>query len=337
MDDGETRPAAAPLAEVTRSVGGRPVVESRHAGHVVVVRGPVAAAGRVVVAHGDPDRPTFVRSAAKPFQAAACLELLERDGRRAQVPDDELAVAWSSHRGEQRHLAAVRRLLARSGTAEDDLTCPPGFPQADQQWPPASPGEPPTRLRFNCSGKHALFALAGRAVGLAGPALLDPTAPLQRHVLGVLDEAIGPVQGVGVDGCGAPAIVAPLVSLARGYRSLAVAARWRAVREAGFAHPGLVGGEGRLESSLLTAGLVAKVGAEAVYGVGWIDGEDAVGLAVKAEDGTVRAASAATIAVLEQLGAVGPDVWRSPPMTGGGEPVGGVRAAAALTDRVGAA
>lgn len=316
------------VAEVTRHDGHAERVESRHRGHVVVV-GPDG----VELAHGDPDLELFPRSALKPFQATACLEVLDEHGPVA--PDEltaaEVAVAWASHRGEQRHLDAVRRLLARSGTAPEGLTCPPALPEADMTWPPASPGEPPTRLRYNCSGKHALFALAGRGLGLRGQSLLDPGGPLQQGVLATIADACGPVLGIGVDGCGAPAVVARLRGLADGYRRLVAEDRWRRVLEAGIAHPGLVGGQGRVESALLAAGVVAKVGAEGVYGAGWTEDGRAHGIAIKAEDGQPRGVAVALVAVLAARGVVSPDVWSPPPVTGGGEVVGAVRAAEVLT------
>ncbi len=312
------------IAEVTRHDGRGDRVESRHRGHLVVV-GPDG----VEFALGDPDAELFARSAIKPFQATACLEVLAEHGPVApdELTDAEVAIAWSSHRGEQLHLDAVRRLLARSGTAPEGLTCPPALPEADTTWPPASPGEPPSRLRYNCSGKHALFALAGRGLGLRGRALLDPDGALQQRVLATIADACGDILGVGVDGCGAPAVVTRLTGLAGGFRQLAADPRWRRVREAGLAHPPLVGGTGRVESALLAAGVTAKVGAEGVYGAGWHDDRGAHGVAVKAEDGNVRGAAVALVAVLARRGVVAGDVWAPPPVTGGDDVVGSVRAA----------
>ncbi len=319
-----TPPAVAVLAEVTRHDGATERVESRHRGHLVVV-----GEGGQELVRGDGDADVFVRSTAKPFQATACLELLDEHG---PVPVDELtnaevAVSWASHRGEQRHLDAVRRLLARSGTAPEGLTCPPALPEADKAWPPASPGEPPSRLRYNCSGKHALFALAGRGLGLRGRALLDADGPLQQRVLAAITDACGPVQGVGVDGCGAPAVVLPLSGLADGFRRLVAEDRWERVVSAGLEHPGLVGGEGRVESALLAAGVVAKVGAEGVYGAAWRDDDGTHGIAVKSEDGETRGAAVALVAVLADRGVVPADVWAPPPITGGDDVVGVVRVA----------
>jgi L-asparaginase II len=128
-------------------------------------------------------------------------------------------------------------------------------------------------------------------------------------------------------------VVADLAGLARGFGQVAAADEYRDVREAGFAHPGLVGGEGRLESALLGAGVVAKVGAEGVYGVGWTAADGSPrGFAVKAADGAVRGVAAFTVAVLARLGVVAADVWSPPPPLGGGQPVGEVRPVPAALD-----
>jgi L-asparaginase II len=319
VTDGAAVPAlhpGDPLVEVTRRDvrTGTEVVESVHNGHLALVAGD----GEVLGAIGDPATVIFARSAVKPFQATACLELL---GEHDRPSDAELAVAWASHRAEQRHLAAVATLLERSGTAADELTCPPAVGEA-------VPGASPARLQHNCSGKHALFALAGRRVGCPRERLLDPDGPLQRAVLGLLEEVLGPAAAVGVDRCGAPAVVIALHHLAQGFARLTVDGRFRAVRTAGFAHPGLVGGEGRPESALLAAGVVAKVGAEGVFAAGWrsADGEPR-GLAVKVADGASRAANAAVVGLLVGLEVVDGGVWRSPPTLGGGRPQGQVRVA----------
>ena len=306
------------LAEVTRRDvrTGRQHPESAHAAHLAVC-GPDT---EVVASSGDPDHPIFVRSTAKPFQATACLEVLEEAGEPSLLPGDaEVAVAWASHRGEPGHLAAVRQLLQRAGTSADDLTCPPAVPEA-------TPGAVPSRLQHNCSGKHALFALAGRSLGVEGPALIDPEGRLQRRVLSVVERELGPPLAVGIDGCGAPAVVVPLRRLAAGFATLADADRFQRVRRAGLVHPGLVGGEGRLETALLGGGVVAKVGAEGVYGVGWVaaDGR-AWGLGIKAVDGAPRGVAAVIAEILTATRVVPPGTWVAPPPLGGGVPAGQIR------------
>ncbi|MEX1178687.1 MAG: asparaginase [Nitriliruptor sp.] len=314
VDAGRDVVASSSGRDLVASSSGRHLVESRHHGHLVVV----GADGEVLHALGDPDRITFVRSTAKPFQATACLELLDVSG--PALGADEVAVAWASHRAEPIHLAAVRALLARSGRTPDELTCPPSVGEHD-------PGAGPARITSDCSGKHALFALTGAQQGTPRDRLLDPDGPLQREVLATLADVIGPVEAVGTDGCGAPAVAVPLRGLARGFAAVATQERFRRVREAGFAHPALVGGSGRLESVLLGEGVVAKSGAEGVFAAGWTapDGSPR-GLAVKAEDGAGRAVTVAAFAVLVAAGQVASDRWAPVPVLGGGLPAGEVRA-----------
>ena len=96
-----------PIVEVTRADrrSGVAHVESSHRGTVVVV-GPD---GQVAGSHGDHETTVFVRSAVKPLQAGACLELL--DERRTPLPSAaEIAVSCASHRAEPRHLHFLRLL-----------------------------------------------------------------------------------------------------------------------------------------------------------------------------------------------------------------------------------
>ena len=100
------------------------LVESRHRVHAVAVRG-----GRVVGAAGDPGFVTFLRSAAKPFQALplAC--------EHPELPSEELAIACSSHEARDEQLALARSLLERAGAREEELECG---------------AERGSRLRHNC-------------------------------------------------------------------------------------------------------------------------------------------------------------------------------------------
>jgi L-asparaginase II len=308
------------LAEVTRCDvrTGEERVESVHTGSLVVAR----ADGSVLLSAGSADLAVFPRSAVKPFQAAAGLDLLD-----GGIPTSgEVAVAWASHRGEAAQLAAVRQLLMRAGREPEELTCPPAVAEA-------TPGASPSRLQHNCSGKHALFALAGRSLGTAGAALLDPDGPLQRAVLARLADWLGPLTGLGVDGCGAPAVVVPLHRLAGAFAALAAAPQLQLVRDAGLAHPALVGGQGRVESALLGAGVVAKVGAEGIYAAGFLAADGSpLGLAISAADGATRGVAAVVAHLLEGAGVVPWDTWLPPPPLGGGRPVGQVRPTAIVRE-----
>jgi L-asparaginase II len=68
-------------------------------------------------------------------------------------------------------------------------------------------------------------------------------------------------------------------------------------------HPDLVAGAGRLCTVLMAAfpgRVLAKVGAEGVYGAALLD--EGLGIALKVEDGNAWACNVALLAVLEQLG-----------------------------------
>lgn len=357
VSPGPVATGPAPLVEVTRRDvrTGDEVVESVHDGHLVHVTVTDAAeGGAIVTALGDPDAAVFPRSAVKPFQAAACLELLAEAGGQAAavaaaLTDEELAVGWASHRAEPAQLDAVRALLSRAGLDASALTCP----RADV---PDDPAAPRSQLAHNCSGKHALFAVTARLVGLDGTTapgtpehrqtVLDADGPLQSRLLARMAERIGPASAVGVDGCGAPAIVVPLFALARAFARLAVddAPAPTRVRAAGLAHPLLVGGSERrsrgervplVDSALLNAGVVAKRGAEGVLAACWRDtGGRGHGVAVKALDGSLRGASTALVALLAAEGSVAADVWAEAAPRGGGEDAGTVRPHPGVRDRM---
>lgn len=326
------------LVEVTRRdvrrdvPTGTEVVESVHHGHLV----RVDSDGAVTLALGDPDVVVFPRSALKPLQATVCLELIAQADAQlaADLTSHEVAVGWASHRAEPAQVAAVRALLGRAGIDEDALSCPRApFPD--------DPSAPRTHVAHNCSGKHALFALTAHALGLPGDreALLAHDGPLQSRVLAGVSELLGPIDAVGVDGCGAPALALPLVAVARAFTTLAGSPRTARVREAGLAHPALIAGHERrpgrttapvVDTALLAAGVVAKRGAEGVLAAGWhlADGRQG-GVAVKALDGSMRGAATALVALLEADAIVPQGTWREAAPRGGGEDAGTVRVAPA--------
>lgn len=313
-----------PLVEVERSG----VVESLHRGHLVVLD----AGGEVIEAIGAPAQPIFPRSSNKPLQAVGLREL------GLSIPSTGLALAAASHSGEPRHVAVVQAMLTQGGFAEDDLECPPDWPLGElarDEWIASGGGR--TRVRMNCSGKHAAMMLTCQANGWPVDGYPAADHPLQRH----LAEAVGrladePVAGVGVDGCGAPVFAITLLGLARAYVQLVAARHGPAadVADAMRAHPDLVGGTDRAASRLMAGvpGLLAKDGAEGIFAAART-GTGAV--AVKIDDGSARAAECAVIAGLRRLGISGEvlDERAEAPVTGGGATVGAVRIRPALFTR----
>jgi L-asparaginase II len=107
----------------------------------------------------------------------------------------------------------------------------------------------------------------------------------------------------GGDGCGMLAFQLPLGALALAFGRLAsggLGPGGDRVAAAMRAHPVLVAFEGALDTELMRCheGLVAKIGAEGVLGVGLPDGR---GLAVKVADGAMRALDPAGVALVRAV------------------------------------
>ena len=270
--------ASVELAVVERS--GR--TESRHLGAAVLVD----ADGALVRALGDPSALIYPRSSLKLVQATA-VELL------GVVFDPEQTVlSAASHAGSPAHVAVVERMLADAGLAADALRCPADWPSDPVSRRDASA---PARITMNCSGKHAAFLAACAAHGWDLETYLDPTHPLQRHVLETIERTAGEhIEHVGVDGCGAPIPMLSLAGLARAASHTARAGT--ALGDAVRAHPWALDGPGRTNTVVIErTGLVAKLGAEGVLVVVAPGGE---AVAVKSLDGAHRATTPVALELL---------------------------------------
>ncbi|HLH82071.1 MAG TPA: asparaginase, partial [Trebonia sp.] len=305
------------LAEVVRSG----FVESRHRGAVAAL----AADGTLAFTAGSAKAPFFPRSANKPLQAAAMLTAgLPLDG-------ELLALAAASHSGEDFHVQGVYDILDFAGLTEHDLRCPPALPidEPTARRLVRQGGTPESRARMNCSGKHAAMLATCIANGWPTETYLDPGHPLQRHIRTTIEAlAREPVAAVGVDGCGAPLFALTLAGLARAFRALVLAEPGtpeRKVADAMRKFPEWTSGTDRDENRLMAGvpGLLLKAGAEGVNAFALPDGSAA---AVKIEDGSARARTPVTVAVLAALGAQPPAGLAAAAVTGGGGPVGEIRA-----------
>lgn len=295
------------------------LVETVHEGTVAVCR----ADGSLVASAGDVDTPFFLRSAAKPFQAAVS----QRSG--ARLTPVELALACASHRGQPVHVALVEAILAGGGLHESHLGCPPDWPLAA----PASrrllnAGESrPRRIWHNCSGKHSGFLRACVAKDWPLESYLNPDHPLQVEVVELVSDLGGfPAAPVGVDGCGAPVLRTTARVMARLFAALATAGDLSEIFTVMHRYPALVASNEEGDALVATSlHAVAKGGAQGCIGVGLASG---LGVAVKAWDGDYQAAVVGAISALSQLGVLG-DTARvrledaaRPMVMGGGAPVG---------------
>lgn len=288
------------------------VVESEHEVEGVVVD----AAGRVLAATARPDLVTFFRSSAKPMQAVPLVERGHAD--QLGLTDRELAVMCASHNGEPSHVAAAREILARTGAQESDLECGFHFPEdaetADRLR--ASNASERSPIYNNCSGKHAGMIALAVAEGWPVRGYTDPGHPVQELLVRTVCEIcdVDPARApLGIDGCSASNPALSLLSMARGFATIAAArsdgatARERAlarVRDAMVLHPDMVAGRNRFCTAFMTATrgrMMTKTGAEGVQCVS-VTGRG-LGISVKARDGGARRATApALVGWMQELG-----------------------------------
>ncbi len=292
------------VVEVERSG----LVESTHLVDVAIV----SRGGEVEASAGVADTLAYLRSTAKPIQAAVCIDA------GWKPPDEEcVAVACASHNGEPAHLAVVERILAAADLDESELRCPPAHPR--EQF-----AREPKPILHNCSGKHAAMLATAVANDWPRDDYRAPDHPLQRAVAELLATLAGkPAETIGVDGCGVPTFAYRLQDAARVFAGIEEAAPYPV--SAMRAHPFLVAGTGRLCTAVLDAvpAVVVKVGAEGMFCGAFINA--GMGFALKARDGAMRGAEAAVLETLRFLGADVPTGLAPPPVLGGGLPVGTFR------------
>ncbi len=314
-------PSGPPFVAVKR--GG--VVESVHA----VAACATDAAGRSRLALGDVDVPVFLRSAAKPFIAAAIVRAGTAD--RYDFDDREIAVISASHNGEPFHIACVRGILDKIGLSESDLKCGAHPLNGAAARALAASGIAPTAIYNNCSGKHAGILALCIVLGADPATYLEPSNPAQRLILDFCARMTGDDATswpIAVDGCGIPVFATPLRRAARAFARYATldgiedadARALARVRDAVRAEPAYLAGTGAFDTGLIVAtrgAVVGKGGAEGVHG----DALSALGLglALKVVDGSRRAIAPATVALLSELGAL--DEAASRQLAGYGRPV----------------
>ena len=321
------------VVEVTRGA----LVESRHRVGVVVSE----PNGRIVFSLGDAGREVFPRSAVKAIQALPLVESGAADEFGFGSP--ELALAQASHNGEPEHAALALAMLARAGLGESNLECgvhaPLYKPAAEAL---VAAGETANQLHNNCSGKHAGFLATARTIGVRTEGYVQAAHPVQQAVREAMESLTGAVHDpahCGIDGCSIPTYRAPLAALALGFArfgsgvglSTSRAAAARRIYEAAVASPFHIAGTGRFCTealSLLRGRALVKTGAEGVFCAAVPS--RGFGIALKADDGSTRAAEAVMAALLARLF---PDIeepllrWsKAPIMTRRGKVVGTVSA-----------
>lgn len=285
------------------------LLESRHLCAFAVV-GP---SQRLLAQAGDVDTAIFPRSAVKIMQ---CLPLVELGGaEQFGLEDHELALLCASHNGEARHVEAARSILEKIGVSAQAYQCGTHWSLSSEVMREmAGRGESPEAVHHNCSGKHAGMLALARLLGVSTEGYTEPDHPVQKRILHTLMDLCGLTTPpfMGVDGCSVPTWAVPLRNLALGFHRLVSPSseptqRDRAALrliEAVRAHPFMVAGRFRFCTRVMekVPRVFVKVGAEGVFCAAIPHAH--IGIAVKCQDGTGRAAEATLGAILGAL-----DVW----------------------------
>lgn len=282
------------------------LLESTHRGHAVVMH----ASGDIVASYGNPCRVIFPRSSAKMVQALPLVETGAADA--AGLTARHLALACASHEGAALHVNLATEWLAGLGLGEADLRCGAHEPyDRTERARLTKTDTSPCQFHNNCSGKHSGFLTTVQHLK-AGPEYTQIDHPLQLAVRDAIEQTTDEAAaGWGIDGCSAPNFATTVQGLARAMAAFAGAsdkgdARARAMtrlRDAMAANPSLVAGDGRACTELMAAmgtRVALKTGAEAVY-VAMLPDQQ-LGIALKIEDGSTRAAEAALVALLAKFG-----------------------------------
>lgn len=308
-----------PIIEVRRGQ----VVESIHFGAFTVVD----TTGRVVANYGNPDTITYLRSAAKPFQA---LPFIEKGGAEFfGLTDKEVAVMCASHSGTDEHVATIKGMQEKIGMGEGDLLCGthPSYhePTAVRM---IKAGDLPTPNRHNCSGKHTGMVAHALLRQLPKQDYINFNHPVQQSILTAFAEMCSMEEqavDLGIDGCSAPNFAVPMRSAALAFARLAdptglpdqrAEALFR-IRRSMMGHPDMVGGPDRFDTKLMQVfegKILTKAGADGYQALALLPGalgagSPALGATLKISDGDAgnRAKVTAVMALLEQLGALDED------------------------------
>ncbi|MBS3849170.1 asparaginase [Devosia sp. BSSL-BM10] len=280
-------------------------VENRHRGAFAIID----ADGIIIASAGDIERSIFPRSAIKSMQALAIFA--RHADTQFHHSAEELALACSSHNGEDFHVEVAAGLLGRLGLSEADLECGAHQPiNAAARAALRALGAKPSTLHNACSGKHSGMLSVSLAMGEPTAGYANREHAVQQQVRASVEAVIGePLTEAkcGTDGCSIPTYAAPLRAFARGFARMAtgtgltpeMGAAAKRLLDAATSLPHLVGGTDHADTRIMAAfngRVMQKYGADgvqcgAIRDKGW-------GYALKCDDGNVLAAHAMVAGML---------------------------------------
>lgn len=290
--------------------------ESSHRGRAVVVD----SLGHVIRSWGDIYEPTFGRSSLKFIQA---LPLIESGAADAfHLASEEIALACASHHGEDMHIRALEIWLKKLGKDERILECGIHRPLSSSvAQKMIHSHEKPSVLHNACSGKHLgiLTSVLHRGEHLED--YISKEHPAQKRV----EQTLGEMTDIDMshtphatDGCGIPTFAFPLYNIALAMARFADPSHLHYPRQKAIhrilsaieAHPEMISGSEGFDTKVikLTQGQVlCKMGAGGIE-VGIIPSLG-FGIALKIDDGNMKALEVAFLAILRSLGCLDDDLY----------------------------
>ena len=269
------------------------------------------ARGEIIDSVGDSRRPIYPRSALKLLQALAVLE--SGAGDAFHLSDEEIALSCSSHNGEERHVMLVNQWLKRLGFGCDVLACGIHAPLGKEAaLTLVREGRSPTPAHNACSGKHAGFVTLALHLKVPVKSYAQMEHPVQQAVHRLVEDMTGvdiATAPQGIDGCQIPVIGMPLQNLAIAMAKIAqpqiLGASLKSNAQKMIAavqrHPDLLAGTKRFCTEIIKESngqIIAKMGADGVFTA--ILPEKGWGIALKIDDGHLRAAEVALMGILKK-------------------------------------
>ena len=273
------------------------------------------AQGKLFVGMGRYESEIFPRSAMKPLQAIALIELLSQTDNLPSMTAQEVALICASHNGEEFHSAAVISLLKKFDISPDNLICGAHWSlEQESLIEQVRALERPDKTHNNCSGKHAGMLILAKLLTGDTDNYAEIYHAAQEKILDKLQMMTSSnllANVTAIDGCGAPIYRAPLINWARAFALFAgggslpdiTRQACSRLRESIAAHPYSVAGRNRACSAVNAAygdAITVKVGAEGVYSAAFHALK--LGLMLKTRDGNKRGAEVALGAVCKALG-----------------------------------
>ncbi len=204
----------------------------------------------------------YGRSMVKPIM----MKVFAKDFAR-ELTSEQQAISVASHNGDTEHVAVARSILREAEY---------GLMQTPHDVPLVQFGRQvrrPRRWYHCCSGEHAGILRGCRIRGWRRVGYVWPHHPFFQEYLGYIRGVLGDEWKTGTiakDGCGLPTVSMTVTDLAKLFANLVTEKDADWVWSSMVAHPDLIGGFNRLDSTILKAcggRVVAKEGADGLLGL----------------------------------------------------------------------